>query len=70
MAPTLDAGFDQAFAQLSRLSSLGINLNAVAWQLQEEGLSAFTKSFEALIASIAEKREKLQAGWQPKMVSV
>ena len=65
VAPTLEAGLDQAYAQLSRLARLGINLNDVGRQLQEEGLSAFVKSFDTLIASIAEKREKLQIGWQP-----
>lgn len=44
-------------------------LNGVARRLQKEGVSAFEKSFETLTGRIAEKREKLQTGWQPEMVS-
>jgi transaldolase/glucose-6-phosphate isomerase len=38
--------------------------------LQDDGVAAFAKSFEALMASIAEKRKQLLAGWQHRSASL
>ncbi len=62
VAPTLEAGMDEAKAQLAQLQTLGIDFNAVTKKLLDEGLVAFVKPFEALMASIAEKRDRLLAG--------
>ncbi len=62
IAPTLDGGIDEAQAQLAQLQTLGIDLNAITNKLLDEGLVAFVKSFEALMASIAGKRDRLLAG--------
>ena len=64
VALTLEAGLDEARAQLARLAEVGVDLDAVTQQLQDEGVAKFAKSFEALMDSIAEKREQLLAGWQ------
>ena len=70
IAPTLEADMDEARAQLARLAEVGVDLDAVTQQLQDEGVSKFAKSFEALMASIAEKREQLLAGWQHQTASL
>jgi len=62
VASTLDAGMDEAATQLAQLQALGIDLNAVTKKLLDEGLVAFVKSFETLMASVTEKRDRLLAG--------
>ncbi len=64
VALTLDQGVAEARAQVARLAELGIDLDAITQKLQDDGVAAFSKSFETLMASIAEKRERLLAGWQ------
>jgi transaldolase/glucose-6-phosphate isomerase len=63
--PALEKGLDEAPADLDRLSNLGIDLDAITQQLQRDGVDAFAKSFQDLMASIARKRKQLMAGWQP-----
>ena len=50
-----------ARSRLAKLAELGIDLDGITERLQDEGVAAFGKSFDSLIASIAEKREKLLA---------
>jgi transaldolase/glucose-6-phosphate isomerase len=64
VAPTLEAGLAEARAHLARLAELGVDLDAITQKLQDDGVDAFAKSFETLMAGIAEKREKLLAGWE------
>ncbi len=59
---TLEEGLDEAREVVARLAALGIDLNAVGDELQEEGVKAFAKSFEDLRAVIKSKREALIAG--------
>jgi len=70
VAPTLEAGLDEARAHLARLAELGIDLDAITQQLQDEGVAAFAGSFEALLASIAEKRNRLLADREPLSASL
>ncbi len=63
-AATLEASMDQAHAQLERLADLGVDLAAITQQLLDDGVTAFARSFEALMASIVEKCERLRAGWK------
>jgi transaldolase/glucose-6-phosphate isomerase len=64
VALTLEAGLDEARADLVRLAELGVDLEVLTQKLQDDGVAAFGKSFDALMASVAEKRDKLLAGWQ------
>jgi len=64
VAETVREGLGEAHTDLARLSSLGVDLNTIAQQLQKEGVEAFSKSFEDLMASIAEKRKQLMTRWQ------
>ncbi|MCZ7543438.1 MAG: bifunctional transaldolase/phosoglucose isomerase [Anaerolineae bacterium] len=60
--PTLEAHLDAARAQLARLGELGIDLEAITQQLQDDGVAAFAESFASLMAGIEAKRARLQAG--------
>jgi transaldolase/glucose-6-phosphate isomerase len=61
VAPTLEAYLDEAYAQLEQLSKLGIGLEVITQKLQDDGVSAFSNSFEALMRSLHEKEERLKA---------
>lgn len=58
-APTLAQGLDTARQQIDRLSELGIDLERVTRRLLEDGVAAFVKPFQALMASIGSKRQRL-----------
>jgi transaldolase len=59
VAETLTQGLDEARGHLSALSEQGIDLEAVTTQLQTDGVTAFAKPFESLMATIAAKRKAL-----------
>jgi transaldolase len=61
VAETLTDGLDGARQQIAKLAELGIDLDAITQQLQEDGVMAFSKPFDALMKSIAEKRRNLMA---------
>jgi transaldolase/glucose-6-phosphate isomerase len=64
VAATLEVGLDEARAQLSRLAELGVDLDAITQELQDDGVAKFAQSFEALMDSVTEKRDRLLAGWR------
>lgn len=59
IALTLEKDIDTVQKLLQALTSLGIDLEAVAQKLQDDGVAAFEKSFESLLQSIADKRERM-----------
>ena len=59
VSPSLEAGLDEARDQLARLAELGIDLDAVTEQLQEDGVTSFANAFDSLMEGIAAKRERL-----------
>jgi transaldolase/glucose-6-phosphate isomerase len=61
VALTLEAGLAEARTQLAEP---GVDLDAITQKLQDDGVAAFAKSFETLMAAIAKKREQLLAGWR------
>ena len=61
VAETLTRGVPEAQQQIAKLAELGIDLNAITQQLQDKGVVAFAKPFDALMQSIAEKRARLMA---------
>jgi len=63
-SPTLMAGVDEARGQLAQLAELGIDLDAITHKLLDDGVASFAQSFQSLMDSIAEKRERLLTGWQ------
>lgn len=52
---TLDQKAPEAFQLLDDLSSVGINLDAITQQLEDEGVKKFTAAFDQLMASLKEK---------------
>lgn len=56
----LTQGLDQAREQLVQLGALGVNLEEITQQLQDDGVSKFAKAFDGLIASISDKRDEMQ----------
>ena len=52
-------GYDEAWATLEAVSALGIDLDAVCRQLQDEGAQAFVDSFQAMLDAIDAKRAAL-----------
>ena len=59
VAETLTKDGEAARRQIEKLAELGIDLLAVTQQLQDDGVVAFAKPFDALMQSIAEKRDRL-----------
>lgn len=53
---TVDRDVEQARAVMAALSAAGIDMGAVTDQLEEEGIAAFVKSYDALIAGVESKR--------------
>jgi transaldolase/glucose-6-phosphate isomerase len=70
VALTLAEDVAGAHEDLARLAELGIDLAAVTQQLQDDGVASFAKSFESLLISIADKRERLRANWQRRQASL
>ena len=58
-AETLTRDLEGARRQIARLADLGIDFDAVTRRLQEEGVAAFAKPFQALLVSIAAKLKRL-----------
>jgi len=69
-APSLEPGIEEARADLERLAEAGVDLGAITQKLQEDGLASFEKSFESLMSSITEKRERLLANRRRDTVSL
>ena len=58
---TIDTGVEEAAKTMAALEAAGIDFKAVTDQLEEEGIAAFVKSFESLLAGVASKRAQLAA---------
>jgi transaldolase/glucose-6-phosphate isomerase len=61
-ALTLEQGLDESRQIFARLAEIGVDLKAVTAKLQRDGLDAFVKSFDTLLASIEAKRDALISG--------
>jgi transaldolase len=55
VARTVDEGVEEAHATVDALAGLGIELEDVAATLEEEGVAAFTKSFDELMQVLHDK---------------
>jgi transaldolase len=58
---TVQQGVESARADLTRLKSLGIDLDTVTEKLQQEGIAAFIESFDKLIAGVEKKCHAIYA---------
>jgi len=64
VAATLEKDVEGARSRIAKLGRLSIDLDAITKQVLEDGVKSFAKSFNALLTSITEKREKLLWDWQ------
>jgi len=62
---TLEKGVDEAQATLSHLAELGIDLDQVAQQLEDEGVAKFNKPFDVLRETLQRARKQLLFNKQP-----
>jgi len=61
VARTVDEDVDQARADLDALGEVGIDMQDVSRQLEEEGVAAFAKSYDELIQALEDKANEHQA---------
>jgi len=59
VARTIDADVAGARARMAALAAVGVDIDAVTRQLEEEGIASFIKSFETLLAGVEQKRTSL-----------
>ena len=59
--PTLASGLDEAVETLERIAAVGVDLAEVAAQLEDEGVAAFSKSFDELLGVLSAKADELHA---------
>ena len=52
---------DQAGATLSKLAALGIDLEAIAEELQIDGVAAFASGYDAVMAGLERKKQSILA---------
>jgi transaldolase len=62
VARTVDADAAAAQAVLSELAAVGVDLDDVANTLEEQGVAAFSKSFDELVGALGAKAAELGAG--------
>jgi transaldolase len=55
-------GLVEAHAQLEALAQAGVDLKAVAYKLEVDGVAAFAKSYDDLLASIEQKAQQIRHG--------
>ena len=58
VATTVETDMGGVESRLAELAELGIDLDTITAKVLDEGVAAFAKSFDGLITSIADKREK------------
>ena len=62
LARTVDADPGAAHAVLAKVTEVGVDLEAVADRLEDEGVSAFVKSFDDLLESLTTTADRLTEG--------
>ena len=60
MRRTLDSGLDEARGRLDELARLGIDLDLVTDELEEEGVRAFAHSYADLEDAVSGEPQKAQ----------
>ena len=61
VANRLEQGLDEAKSFLDRIARAGIDMKAVTHQLEIDGVASFAASFDSLLKTVAERREKALA---------
>src|SRR6185312_11595239 len=63
---SIDENLDLARRQLKQLAETGVSLEQVTQELEVEGVDAFTKSFESLLATLAKASKDIKTGKGPR----
>ena len=63
---SLDENIDLSRRQLKQLAETGVDLDQVTHELEVEGVAAFTKSFESLLATLTRASKDIKAGKGPR----
>ncbi len=63
---SIDENVEGAKRQLKQLAEFGVDLDQVTRELEVEGVEAFTKSFESLLATIKKESQNIKAGKGPR----
>ena len=61
LATTLTDDLPAARQVMSDLATLGVEIDAVTEKLQRDGVDAFSRSFDQLLAAVAQKQKSLAA---------
>ena len=61
VAPTLEAGLDEAKHVFERLKQLGISFKEITDELTQEGVKSFADSFHSLLSAVENERKKFAA---------
>ena len=61
LARRVDADVDEAEATWAALADVGVDMDAVADQLEREGVDSFQKSFDELLTALDAKAHELSA---------
>jgi transaldolase len=59
IARTIDAGLEQARINWTSLQSFGIDVDAIARTLENEGVASFIKSFDELLDALRDKASSI-----------
>ncbi len=70
VAATIEVDVAASKDRLAQLANLGVDLEAITQTLQDDGVAAFVQSFESLMQSVAEKRDRLLQEGQDMLVNL
>jgi transaldolase/glucose-6-phosphate isomerase len=66
--PTLEARLTEAETSIASLAELGVNLKSITEKLQEDGVAAFSSSFDSLLDTLDEKRHEIIHGKKARQI--
>ena len=69
-AVRVEEGIEEARAVFQELAELGMSMEEMTDQLLEDGVKAFSDSFDALIQEIGKRRTRLLRGWGHRSASL
>jgi transaldolase/glucose-6-phosphate isomerase len=66
--PTLEARLKEAVISIAGLAKLGVDLKSITEKLQEDGVAAFSSSFDSLMDTLEEKRHEIIHGKKARQI--
>lgn len=68
--PTIEADLGSAREEIRAISQLGISMDRITQELEDEGIASFAKSYRDLLNSIQEKQSALLSNWDPSQANL